>query len=308
MTANLLASDPNIHKLAYLNSLIPLHTELRGRVLTTIYCDDCDYLPKVEHAGAILFDETFNTEYQLMHNGLKIGKDCYYGTWMTTLIKLLNGHHEPQEEKLFHEVLKCLPSNPVMLELGSYWGYYSMWLKKEIPNAVTYLIEPDPKNISIGQNNFNLNNLSGIFEHAMIDSKSSDAQTFIDWDYNKHTIKAVSVDDFATLHNIKFIDILHSDIQGAEIAMLEGCCKLMSEKRIGYYFISTHRGAHKKCLNILKNYNLEILVSITRKESFSADGLIVAKLPQIKSPSNIQISRRTKEFQTSLHGILNDKK
>lgn len=299
-------SISDVPRLKYLNTLIPENTELRERVLTTLFCQDCDYLPKVEHAGEIFFDSAQNTSYQLMHNGIKILQDCYYGKWMTTLIELSKGHHEPQEEKLFHETLKCLPSNPIMIELGSYWGYYSMWLKKEIPDAQVYLIEPDPKNILIGQNNFKLNNLFGTFEHAMIDEKSCNTQTFIDWDYKEHTIPATNMDDFAEKHSIPFIDILHSDIQGAEIAMLKGCQKLMSEKRIGYYFISTHRGAHKKCLSILKEYNLEILIAITRKESFSADGLIVAKLPHLPSPQNLAMSRRTTSLQKTIKRIVNE--
>ena len=44
--------------------------------------------------------------YQLMHNGIKIIQDCYYGSWITTLIEILKGHHEPQEEKVFYEILK----------------------------------------------------------------------------------------------------------------------------------------------------------------------------------------------------------
>jgi len=300
-------TEQNIYKILYQNSLIPHNTELRKRVLTTIYCDDCSYLPKVEHAGKTFYDEISGLEYQLMHNGLKIYKDCYYGSWMTTLIQLLHGHHEPQEEKMFHEVLKYLPHNPIMIELGSYWGYYSMWMKKNIPNAQVYLIEPDPKNIIIGQKNFELNKLSGIFEQGMIDSTSSDQQTFIDWGYNEHTVQAISIDDFAQKHNIQFIHLLHSDIQGAEILMLKGCHKLMSEKRIGYYFISTHRGTHKKCLQILQNYDLEILISITRKESFSADGLIVAKLPEIASPSDVEVTRRSKSFCQFLNGVIHGK-
>ena len=287
----------NENKLLYLNSLIPANTDLRERILTTISCEDCLYLPKVENAGKILFDKQLNIEYQLMHNGTKVYKDCYYGNWMTTLIQLSGGFHEPQEEKLFHEVLKCLPTEaPVMLELGGYWGYYSLWFKKHFSNGNSYLIEPDPKNIIVGKNNFKLNNMAAHFEEFMIASKSAANQSFIDWDYNEHFINSISIDDFAAKHNLPFIHILHSDIQGAEVAMLQGCHRLMSEKRIGYYFISTHRGVHEKCLEILKNYDLEIIVSITREESFSADGLILAKLPELLMPADINISRRTAEF------------
>ena len=295
----------DIYKTLYKHSLIPQKTELRKRVLTTICCDDCAHLPKVENAGQVV--QTDNTEqYQLMHNGIKIVKDCYYGAWMTTLIQLSHGHHEPQEEKAFFEVLKHLPPNAVMIELGSYWGFYSMWFQQEIPGARNFLIEPDPKNIEIGKRNFALNNMHGNFTQAMLAEKSESETLFTDWDYNKHTVPAVCIDDFARQHNIDFIHILHSDIQGAEIDMLKGCSRLIAEKKIGYFFISTHRGVHEACLALLKNADLEILVSVTREQSFSADGLIVAKLKGIPGPTHINITKRSDSFCTLINEVVNE--
>lgn len=289
----------------YKNSLIPHSTELRKRVLTTVCCDDCADLPKVENAGKI-FQTHAKEQYQLMHNGLKVIKDCYYGSWMTTLIQILQGHHEPQEEKAFYEVLKYLPSNAVMVELGSCWGFYSMWFQKKITRAQNFLIEPDPKNIEIGRLNFALNNMQGNFTHAMVAKTSMNESVFIDWDYNEHIVPAICIDDFANERNIDFIHILHSDIQGAEVDMLKGCSRLIAEKRIGYFFISTHRGVHDTCLTLLKDADLEILVSITRDESFSADGLIVAKLPDLPGPVCIDTTKRSERFCTLIDEVVNE--
>lgn len=300
-------TETDIHKILYLNSLIPPNTELRKRILTTIYCDDCLYLPKVAHAGEVLFDKKLEIEYQLMHNGLRILKDCYYGSWITTLIKLLKGHHEPQEEKIFHEVIKSIPDNATMVELGSYWGYYSMWFQKQIPGAKNYLIEPDPKNLAIGKYNFALNNSCGHFTQAMVGKYSADNQLFTDWNYDKYYVKQINVDDFATKNRINFIHLLHSDIQGAELDMLKGCQKLIAEKRIGYFFISTHKDLHRDCLKLLQDAHLEILISITRDESFSADGLIVAKLPDIKGPQKLELSKRTASLRSLIDKAIDDK-
>ena len=67
-----------------------------------------------------------------MHNGLLIFEGCYYGGWTTEIIRGLSGHHEPQEEPCFAEMLRMLAasehsSSPFMVELGSFWAYYSMW-------------------------------------------------------------------------------------------------------------------------------------------------------------------------------------
>jgi len=238
-------------RIIHFDARIPRETELRNRVLTTIACDDCKDIPTDPNAGNVIRIQ--NVSYQLMHNGIKILQDCYYGKWMTQIIRSLKGYHEPQEEKAFYEVLKYLPKDAVMIELGSYWGYYSLWFQKEILDAKNYLIEPDIKNLWIGKKNFDLNNAIGDFTHAMIGGVSAEKQEFINWDYEKSYIRQVCMDDFAKLKNIPYIHLLHSDIQGAEVEMLRGCKSLIENRRIGYLFISTHRGVHEKCLDILDN-------------------------------------------------------
>ena len=72
------------------------------RALKTVLGDDADYIPKVVGAGEIFYDEA--VPYQLMHNGVKIILNSYYDVqWLTDVIYALKGHHEPQEEKCFHE-------------------------------------------------------------------------------------------------------------------------------------------------------------------------------------------------------------
>jgi hypothetical protein len=73
-----------------------------------------------------------------------LGKSCtmaskFWRTPTTEIVKRLWGHHEPQEEKVFHEVLKQIRPGGVMIELGAYWGYYSLWFHKNIVRATNYL-------------------------------------------------------------------------------------------------------------------------------------------------------------------------
>lgn len=287
------------------NSLIPKEVNLRERILTTAYCMDAEAIPKKEGAGQIVSID--GSRYQLMHNGIKVIPDSYYGDWMTVLIQLLQGHHEPQEEKVFYDVLQSLPSEAVMIELGSFWGYYSLWFQKEVPCAKNYLIEPDYKNLLIGKDHFLSNNCVGDFTHAMIGSHSTENSFFTNWNYETSIVRQISIDDFVKEKGIPFIHLLHSDIQGSEIDMLKGCKQLIQEKRIGYFFISTHRGTHTKCLEAFKNTGYEILLSITREESFAADGLIIAKLPEVNGPTVFTVSRRTKEIENFISEVLREK-
>ncbi|HJP64191.1 MAG TPA: hypothetical protein VJ844_12165 [Mucilaginibacter sp.] len=78
------------------------------------------------------------------------------------------GVHEPQEERVFQEVLKDLRANSTMVELGSYWAFYSMWFLSKIEGGKTYLYEPSAENLAVGKINYQENNFKGDFNHAFI--------------------------------------------------------------------------------------------------------------------------------------------
>ena len=80
----------------------------------------------------------------------------YYGDWMTRLIELCRGHHEAQEERVFHEVLARLPSGGTMIELGGFWAFYSTWFLTAAPGRRALLVEPDPAYIAVGRANLAL--------------------------------------------------------------------------------------------------------------------------------------------------------
>lgn len=254
------------------------------RVLLTASCGDCDYVPKVPDAGKII--DTPQGPYQLMHNGVKVVKDCYCGGgWVTDLIYGLKGQHEPQEEKVFYEVLKYIPSNGVMIELGSYWAYYSLWFAHEIPNARNYMVEPDLKSLNIGKKNFELNNLTGTFVHGYAAVRDNDAI-----DYTG--ARRVSIDSFLNEQNIDHLNILHADIQGAEYEMLLSCRESMVAGKIDFFFVSTHsEWLHSSCLQVLRNYGYTIIAEHSPAQSVSCDGLIAAKRPGVEGPENVTISK-----------------
>ncbi len=134
--------------------------DLRRRIELTTSVRVSDRIEKVPDAGPIRTVQ--GLEVQVMHNGVVVEKDCYEGPWMTEVIARLRGHHEPQEEVAFAEIVDRLRMDtpePVMVELGSYWAYYSLWLKSEIPSATVVLVEPGPANLQVGIRNFKLNGL-----------------------------------------------------------------------------------------------------------------------------------------------------
>lgn len=206
--------------------------------------------------------------YVYLHNGLKVpvsGPYAYYGGF-SSILSLNRGVHEPLEEFVFQEVIKRLPTSPLMLELGAYWGHYSMWLKVARSNATVHLVEPELQNLNVGKHNFELNGFTGEFTHAFVGKDQFE------------------VDKYLAERKIQKVDILHSDIQGYEVQMLEDCSKSLETKIIDCLFISTHsQQLHQEVIKRLKNQEYRIEVSSDFDYgTTSFDGLIFASSPSIE--------------------------
>ena len=240
---------------------------------------DNTIIPRIPQAGVI------KNGKQFMHNGIQINLGSYYGPEVTRLLMDNKGVHEPQEEHVFMEVLKALPSNATMIEMGAFWGFYSMWFQKEIEAAKNYLIEPDDFNIVSGKKNFRLNRMKGKFFKYFVDKESCNL---------KGETPTICVDDFVVQNNIQFIDMLHSDIQGYEYNMLLGANECFRTNKIGFIFISTHSNqVHDQCLNFLKEQKFLIVANSNLDQSYSLDGLIVGKsLNYPYGPDTVKISLR----------------
>lgn len=240
------------------------------RINTVKESPDNKLIPKHELAGKVVDGILY------LHNGIKMYPESYYGHCMLRMLMENEGVHEPQEEKAFAEVLQQIPKGGVMIELGCYWSFYSMWFKKE-NGGKTIMVEPDAKHLEFGKRNFQLNGMEGNFYNKFVSSQKSE-----------HNI---SVDDIFELENLDRVNICHSDIQGFELEMLLGCQKNL--QKIDYFFISTHGNPyHYGCIEFLEKNNFEILCSANESETYSVDGLIVARSKSVTGPSTIEISKR----------------
>lgn len=201
--------------------------------------------------------------FVVLHNGNKVavsGQYSYYGKFSDLLI-INRGVHEPLEEYCYQEVLKRIRNlHPVSIELGAYWSHYSMWLKREFPAAQCIMVEPDNVSLRCGEYNFNLNGYEGEFINQMV-SKGD-----------------FEVDKFMAERDLKHLDILHSDIQGYEVDMLDGATKLLSDQSADYIFISTHsEDIHSEVISCLKRASYRIEVSSPfDQHTTSTDGFVLA--------------------------------
>lgn len=248
--------------------------EWESRIIDAVECKDNIYIPRVANAGIV------DGRYQIMHNGLKILLGSYYGYGYTRLLERNKGVHEPQEERVFREVLKYIPAGATMIELGSFWAFYSMWFHSEIENAQCYMVEPEYINMLKGRSNFKHNNFKGTFINAFVGKSGVPTRP----------TPTISIDDLVKTKGIERVHILHSDIQGAEFEMLQGAKSVLSSKIVDYVFVSTHSNElHIQCELFLKEYNFEIIASANLDESFSVDGILVAKHNGVPGPGFIHI-------------------
>lgn len=207
---------------------------------------------------------TDNNGYVNLHNGNKVpitGENSYYGDFSKILV-INRGVHEPLEEFCFQETLKKIKyQKPVMIELGSYWAHYSMWFLKKFPEAECFMIDSDSKALNTGVNNFSVNNFTnGKFYHSKVGNDGFE------------------LDLFANTKNLKKISILHSDIQGSELQMLDGASQFLSQQVAEYIFLSTHsQEIHEEVKKKLKSCDYIIEISSDfNNHTTSGDGFILA--------------------------------
>jgi FkbM family methyltransferase len=273
-----------------------------GRVRMTVTCRDTDRIPKVPNAGEVeLFD---GCRVQIMHEGSRVVAGGYHGEWMMEIIRDLRGHHEPQEEWVFHQLLQRVRPNSLMVELGCFWAYYTNWFLGAVQGSRAICVEPDANSLRCGEANLALNQRSarfinacvgGSFLEAHVLARESDGQTVEvpQWDFSKVLEVAAGTP----------IEVLHLDVQGAELPFLESMHGRVEPGQVRFIVISTHHACisgspntHRDCLGALERLGAVVLCEHSGEESFSGDGMIVASLaPQDAEVPFEPISRNLPE-------------
>ena len=261
------------------------------RIRLAARCHDCDHIPKVPNAGQL--EQWQGAPVQIMHNGVRVYAGGYHGHAMIEIIRRLRGHHEGQEEAVFHTVMQHLPDDAVMLEIGCFWAYYSLWFSHQKPSRRNMLVEPVAWKRKIGELNFTLNERPTQIDACYIADPSSDLEaSTASGSAMLAGARPITIDDYLHEKQLGHLDLLHADIQGAELALLHGAAESLRAHRIDYVFISTHTDRHPLCRHELKRHGYVLLAEHSPDESFSADGLLVAASPRAPFCEPVTIARR----------------
>ena len=200
----------------------------------------------------------------VLHNGLRVPVAGYFGGFSDILV-INRGVHEPLEEFVFQQLLRRLPNAPLSLELGAYWSHYSMWLKQKRPAARVFMVEPQRPYLDEGKRNFDRNGMTGEFIEAFVAPGQFE------------------VDKFMEDHALARLDVLHTDIDLHELAMIEGAQQSLASHRVDYLLVSTHsQPLHAQVMERLrrKDYRIEVQSDFDH-ETTAFDGFVFASSPRV---------------------------
>ena len=262
------------------------------RVRLTISCRDADDLPKVEGAGEVFDHE--GQPVQMMHNGVLVEEGCYYGPWMTEIIRSLRGHHEPQEELVFHRVIERLA------DLYDAAGHGRARQLLGLLQPVVLSSPPRRAGDRDGTRsrrtsrreagNFALNGLSeaATFVHGALGAEPGDPLEFTA-ESTGAPVSVVQHDlrSLMELAGLDRVDLLLADVQGAEEVLLARAGGDLAAGRVRFLIVSTHHHSisgdpltHQRALSRLTEAGAHVIAEHSVPESFSGDGLIAVSFDE----------------------------
>jgi FkbM family methyltransferase len=289
------------------------HPELARRMVATVSCPDADAVPKVPHAGECRGHN--GQRVQIMHNGLLVEEGGYYGAWMAETIRALRGHHEPQEEVVFHHIIERLAADggtPAMIEFGSYWTYYGLWFCHAIPTGHVVALEPDPAWLDVGRRNAALNSYGDRirFVHAAIGEHPGDLMAFTaESDSRTHHVPQHDLASLMAATDLPRVDLILADVQGAETILIERARAQFDTGRVRFMVVSTHHHSisgdpltHQNALKRLTDAGAHVIAEHSVGESVSGDGLIAVSFDPRDKDMRVPVSHA--RYRESLFGEL----
>lgn len=192
---------------------------------------------------------------------------------------LLQHEQEKTQFNLFEQALKEIKEQiPVMLELGSEYAYYSRRFNDFFNNkCLNFGVEILPERIEVSKNicpnAIILHGYAGKPVHI-----AENLPTFL----GIEKVQRFFIKDILDTYNIKKISMLHMDIQGSEISVLEELNNNKLYDKLEWVFCSIH-GTFNECIELINNatHNVEYIFQDPIHGGYG-DGLIAFKVLQAK--------------------------
>lgn len=196
------------------------------------------------------FGETITT---IPHVGKFIvsNKDSSVGLYLR-----LHKSYEPVQTAFFSQIVK---SGDVVLDIGANIGFYSVLAAKQVGEKGKVLaFEPDPKSVSLLERNLALNTVEknvqiipvALSNHEkegnFIQNKYSPGDSYLSDEKKGDVIQLNTLDNIVQSLQLSAIDVIKIDIEGAEIAFLEGATDTFIKHKGIHLFIECNPKALKR--------------------------------------------------------------
>ncbi|MDP8265649.1 MAG: FkbM family methyltransferase [Candidatus Aceula meridiana] len=152
-----------------------------------------------------------------------------------------NGGYEIAESRFIADFIK--PTD-VCLDVGANIGYYTLLMASRVPKGQVYSFEPVPLCYHLLQSSIYFNkfvnitvNNCAVGEEAgkeplfiASDSAFSSLRSSIECNFAKKIdVKVITLDDYTSSEGIAKVDFLKIDVEGAEMLVINGATKLLSD-------------------------------------------------------------------------------
>lgn len=173
----------------------------------------------------------------------------------------------------------------IVFDLGAFIGLFSIVAAKEAVNGLVYAFEPFKENTNFLNKNLELNNISNakVIEKAVwgksmpikmrfdADSPASSGYLHVNkYENNIRELTAISIDEFVTAHNVKRVDFIKMDIEGAEGCALKGAFKTIKKHKPKLSICTYHSPRDKEILpGIIKSIRSDYIIEMKRRKLYA---------------------------------------
>lgn len=176
---------------------------------------------------------------------------------------------EAPEKILFQFAKPFLPANPVIFDVGAHKGSYTEYVLSEIPAADCFLFEPNKYLCSFLKSRHKAFNtlvgaVSGPQDFYECEGKWDELSSmykrpvFNGLPVSAGKVACITIDQFCSDMSIERIDLLKIDVEGAELDVLRGAEKMLSDKKITFLQVEyggTYPDAGITGLQVIKYLN-----------------------------------------------------
>jgi FkbM family methyltransferase len=197
----------------------------------------------------VVFTDRFDLRYLLFPS------DAVYESFLN------DGYYERAEQSFCAGYVK---PGMTVFDVGASHGFYTLLFAKLAGPELVHAFEPEEGNSARLKLNLELNAFEGVNASrlaAVDEPREVELNVFPPELYGWHTlgtptmevdgrpaepvarqrVTGVTLDDYCAEHGVERIDLLKLDVEGAELEVLEGCRRLLAERRIGCILFEVSR-------------------------------------------------------------------